>query len=119
MAETDSIEGWHAHVYFSPAEIDLARQVCEEVRDRFGVQMGRMHEGPVGPHPTGSCQLTVPPERFAEVTAWLALNRKGLVVFTHAETGQVWADHTDHLMWLGESQPLRLDVLRALLDKSD
>lgn len=112
-----TIAGWHAHVYFTEAEQERARAVCEAVRDRFGVTMGRMHVAPVGPHPTGSCQLSVPPEAFADVMAWLALNRDGLVVFTHAETGDVMADHTQHVVWLGESLPLRLDVLGALVEK--
>jgi len=111
--DPENITGWHAHVYFTDGQIDRARAVCEAVRDRFEIQMGRMHPAPVGPHPTGSCQLSVPPEKFAEVTAWLALNRDGLTVFTHAETGDVMADHIQHVVWLGESQPLRLDVLRA------
>ena len=51
------------------------------------------------------------------MTAWLALNRDGLTVFTHAETGDVMADHTDHVVWLGESQPLRLEVLREILSR--
>ena len=117
MAETTTITGWHAHVYFSEAEIGRAERLCEAARARFGVEMGRMHAGPVGPHPTGSCQLTVPPAAFAEVIAWLALNREGLTVFAHAETGDAWADHTRHVIWLGESQPLRLDVLRSILDR--
>ncbi|MEM7212292.1 MAG: DOPA 4,5-dioxygenase family protein, partial [Pseudomonadota bacterium] len=104
--DTSTISGWHAHVYFGPEQVDRAKAVCEAVRDSFGVQMGRMHVEPVGPHPTGSCQLTVPPEKLADVTAWLALNRDGLTVFTHAETGDVMADHTRHVVWLGESQSL-------------
>ena len=118
MQDTAQITGWHAHVYFSTEQIAKARALCEAVRDRFQIPMGRIHEGPVGPHPTGSCQLSVPVEKFAEVTAWLALNRDGLTVFTHAETGHVWADHTEHVVWLGESLPLRLDVLRDLLEKN-
>ena len=117
MTETSSITGWHAHIYFAEDEVDRARAVCEAARDRFGIQMGRMHVAPVGPHPTGSCQMSVPPEKFAEVTAWLVLNRDGLTVFTHAETGDVMADHTAHVVWLGESVPLRLDVLRAAIAK--
>ena len=117
MSSTESIKGWHAHVYFSKDETEQARAVCEEASERFALEMGRMHEGPVGPHPTGSCQLSVPPEQFAQAIAWLALNRQGLVVFAHAETGDAWADHTKHVVWLGESLPLRLDVLRSLLDK--
>ena len=117
MIDPSSITGWHAHVYFAEDQMDRALAVCEAVRDRFGIQMGRMHPKPVGPHPTGSCQMTVPPEKFAEVMAWLALNRDGLTVFTHAETGDVMADHTQHVVWLGDSQPLRLDVLRAAIEK--
>lgn len=117
MADPATITGWHAHVYFDEAEVDRAKAICAAIRDRFDIQMGRMHMAPVGPHPKGSCQLTVPPEKFAEVTAWLALNRDGLTVFTHAETGDVMADHTQHVVWLGESQPLRLDVLRAAIAK--
>ncbi len=117
MQDTATIKGWHAHVYFEPDQHDRAQAICEAVRDRFAVQMGRMHVQPVGPHPTGSCQLSVPPEKFADVTAWLALNRDGLTVFTHAETGDVMADHTEHVVWLGESQPLRLEVLREILSR--
>lgn len=118
MKETSTITGWHAHVYFDPDRIEEARKVCEAVRDRYGIAMGRMHAAPVGPHPTGSCQLTVPPDRFAEVIGWLALNRDGLAVFAHAETEDPLADHTEHVIWLGESRPLRLDVLRAALNKT-
>ena len=118
MTDPAAIQGWHAHVYFTEAEIDHARVLCEAARDQFGIKMGRMHPAPVGPHPTGSCQISVPPEKLADVIGWLALNRDGLTVFTHAETGDVMADHTQHVVWLGESQPLRLDVLKTFLDKA-
>ena len=117
MKSIDTITGWHAHVYFDADQIDRATAVCEAASDRFDIPMGRMHSQPVGPHPTGSCQLSVPPEKFAEVTAWLALNRNGLTIFTHADTGDVMADHTDHVIWLGESQSLRLEVLKNILSR--
>jgi DOPA 4,5-dioxygenase len=116
MRDVNTIQGWHAHVYFSPDQIDQARAVCEAAQERFDIEMGRMHPDPVGPHPTGSCQLTVPPEKFSEVTAWLTLNRAGLDVFTHAETGDVWTDHTQHVVWLGQSHDLRLDVLKKFVE---
>ena len=118
MTDTATITGWHAHVYFAESAMDRARQVCEAARDLFGIRMGRMHAQPVGPHPTGSCQLSVPAEQFQEVIPWLALNRDGFDIFVHAESGDPWADHTRHVVWLGESRPLRLDVLRAALEKS-
>ena len=117
MNNTDAITGWHAHVYFDAAEIDRARAVCEAVRDRFAIPMGRLHPEAVGPHPVGSCQLSVPPEKFGEVAAWLTLNRDGLDVFVHAETGDAWTDHTRHVVWLGQSHALRLDVLKAAISR--
>ena len=107
---TDSITGWHAHVYFDLDSKTAARALCEDAAARFGIVMGRMHDGPVGPHPTGSCQLTVPAASFAEVIPWLALNRGALTVFAHAETGDHLADHTRHVLWLGESLPLDLSI---------
>jgi len=107
-----TISGYHVHVYFDIDSIDKARALCEAARDRFGVVMGRMHEKPVGPHPRWSCQLAFGPEAFAEVVPWLALNRSGLTVFLHPETGDVIADHTEHALWMGEMLPLNIDALR-------
>ncbi len=105
------ISGYHAHVYFDAGSVAKARDICEVARDRFGVQMGRVHEKNVGPHPRWSCQLAFEPEKFAEVVPWLALNRAGLTVFLHPETGDVIADHTEHAMWMGEMLPLELAAL--------
>lgn len=110
MNDTGTITGWHAHVYFNAGTKEAARALCEAAVGHFGIAMGRMHGGPVGPHPTGSCQLSVPPGAFAEVIPWLALNRGGLTVFAHAETGDHLADHTEHVLWLGESRPLDLSI---------
>ena len=68
-----------------------------------------MHDNPVGPHPRGSCQLTIGKEQFTDVVSWLVLNRSGLTVFTHAQTGNALKDHTDHVIWLGPSETLKLD----------
>ncbi|MGI9415483.1 MAG: DOPA 4,5-dioxygenase family protein [Hyphomicrobiales bacterium] len=108
MAE---IAGYHAHIYFNEATVDQARTLCERARDRFGVEMGRMHLKPVGPHPCWSCQLAFGADAFAEVMPWLVLNRNGLVVFTHAETGDVLKDHTEHAIWMGDIKPLDLSAL--------
>ncbi len=110
MSDIDKITGWHAHVYFDAETKEAARALCEGAAQRFGIAMGRMHDGPVGPHPTGGCQLSVPPDAFAQVIPWLALNRGGLTVFAHAETGEHLADHTEHVLWLGEPMPLDLSI---------
>lgn len=107
------IESFHAHVYYdAPKTRAQADKLCKDAGEKFGIRVGRMHDNPVGPHPRGSCQLTVPKEQFAEVTSWLVLNRKGLTVFTHAQTGNALKDHTDHVIWLGPSETLKLDQFR-------
>ncbi len=105
------ITGYHAHVYFDETSVEKARAICEQARDLFGVEMGRVHERPVGPHPCWSCQLAFGPELFAAVMPWLALNRDGLVVFCHPETGDVIADHTRHAIWMGTGLELDLKPL--------
>ncbi|MEM7240143.1 MAG: DOPA 4,5-dioxygenase family protein [Pseudomonadota bacterium] len=102
--------GWHAHVYFDPEDEAKARALCETARDRFGVEMGRVHTAPIGPHPRGSCQLAVPPEIFGDVIAWLIANRSGLTVFAHGESDNAYADHTAHVLWLGSSETLDLSI---------
>lgn len=102
------IKGYHAHVYFDASTIDLARALCEQAAQLFDLKMGRVHERPVGPHPDWSCQLAFAPEVFAQVVPWLALNRRGLVVFLHPDTGDDLQDHTDHAIWMGAMRPLDL-----------
>ncbi|MCR9126874.1 MAG: DOPA 4,5-dioxygenase family protein [Rhodobacteraceae bacterium] len=104
------IRGYHAHVYFDEKTVDRARALCEAVRDRFGAEMGRVHERAVGPHPMFSCQLAFGPQAFADIVPWLALNRDGLIVFTHPDTGDDLADHRDHGIWMGAMPKLKLDI---------
>lgn len=70
--------------------------------------MGRFHCKPVGPHPCWSCQLAFNSDRFAELVAWLSLNRNGLNILLHPLTGDDLQDHTAHAGWLGMSQALNL-----------
>lgn len=105
------IREFHAHVYFDASTIDQAKRLCEQARDRFSVSMGRVHERPVGPHPMWSCQLAFGPDQFGTIVPWLAMNRNGLVIFTHPETGDVIKDHTDHAIWMGDIMPLELSAL--------
>lgn len=107
------IDSWHAHVYFDAASRDSAwslRQViAAELAHR--TTLGRFHERPVGPHPMWSYQLEIAPAHFAHVIAWLALNRGGLDVFVHPNTGDALRDHRDCPLWLGRSHALNLAAL--------
>ncbi len=101
---------FHAHVYFDENKVIQARVLCEEARDLFDIPMGRVHEKNVGPHPRWSCQLSVSPEKFGDVMIWLSLNRNGLTLFIHANTGDDLKDHTKHAIWMGEMLDLDLSI---------
>ena len=105
------IENFHAHVYYDAPTRAQALKLCEAAGQKFGVKVGRMHDNPVGPHPRGSCQLEFAADLLGEVLPWLILNRNGLTVFAHAETGNALRDHTEHVIWLGPSEPLKLSAL--------
>ena len=106
------IQDFHAHIYFDSAQVEQARALGDAANARFGVPVGHYHQRPVGPHPRGSVQLTVPPDRFGEFAQWLVLNRGDLTIFAHANTGDDLADHTRHVIWFGDSEELNLSMFR-------
>lgn len=104
------VRDFHAHIYFDPEEIDHARALASETQRLFNVPVGHFHLRPVGPHPRGSVQMTVPPDRFGEMARWLAVNRGGLTVFAHASTGDDLRDHRVNVIWFGPSEQLDLSL---------
>jgi DOPA 4,5-dioxygenase len=104
------ITDFHAHIYFDPDELEQARGLARAAQERFGLSVGHFHQKPVGPHPRGSCQLTVAPEDFGGFAAWAAIHRGGLTIFAHASTGDDAADHSKHVIWFGPSEKLDLSI---------
>ncbi len=109
--DTAKITGYHAHVYYDEQTKPIAARVRERIEERFEVRMGRWHDRPIGPHPRWSYQVAFEPALFAEIVPWLMLNRQGLTVFLHPETGEQVPDHRDHPIWFGESLEVDLSVL--------
>lgn len=103
---------YHAHVYFNPDEAEAAGALCAAMKDALGVAMGRVHVKPVGPHPRGSCQMTIPAAQIGDAIPWLMLHRGQFTVFCHGNSGNDLADHTAHVMWLGPSEALDLSQFR-------
>jgi DOPA 4,5-dioxygenase len=104
------IKNFHAHVYFEPEQFEQAKALCEQAHSLFDVKIGRFHHKPVGPHPMHMCQLTVNTARIGEFIPWLALNRNGLVMFIHPDTGDDLKDHTEHAIWMGKMMTLDLSI---------
>lgn len=106
----DGIKDFHAHIYFDASQFDAARALAGRARGLFGVVVGSFHERPVGPHPRGSCQLTVPAAQFGAFATWAALNRGELTIFAHADTGEDLIDHSRNVVWFGPSEALDLSI---------
>ena len=104
------VRDFHAHIYFDPDQIDQGRALGRTLAERFQVPVGHFHERPVGPHPRGSCQITIPPDQFGVVATWLSVNRGDLTIFAHASTGDDKADHSRNVIWFGPSEALDLSI---------
>ncbi len=104
-------DGYHVHVYFTSQSKPAAQTVVSGLAENFGLKPGSFHDKQVGPHPVGSCLLVIPVDLLGPVINWLTLNRQGLTIFIHAETGDVMKDHTEHTIWMGSMPELDMDFL--------
>lgn len=112
MKEPGAIHGWHAHVYYAPETRAAAEQLREGIGARWpDAVLGRWHDKLVGPHARSMYQVAFAPERFADIVSFIALNRQGLTVLVHPESGRQKPDHLEHAFWFGEILPLDASVL--------
>ena len=103
-----TISDYHAHVYFQPHQQPAAQRLRQSLDTRFDVRLGRWQKLPYGPHPRPMYQVAFTPERLGQILPWLMLNRSGLDILVHPETGDEILDHTDHALWLGQQLPLNM-----------
>jgi aromatic ring-cleaving dioxygenase len=117
--DPQAIADYHAHVYYDATK---TRGRAERLRARIAAEfprakLGRWHDELVGPHPQSMYQVAFPSRLLASFVPWLMLNRDGLTVLLHPETGDDYRDHTAHACWFGAALPLRVDVLRKAAEK--
>jgi aromatic ring-cleaving dioxygenase len=109
-----SIAEYHAHIYYDAA---ATRGRAERLRERVGAEfpqakLGRWHDELVGPHTQSMYQIAFPSDMLSSFVPWLMLNRDGLTILLHPETGDDYRDHTAHAAWFGAVLPLRVEVFR-------
>ena len=109
------IKDYHAHIYYDPATTrDKAARLRERVVATFPeAVVGRWHDELVGPHLRSMYQVAFPSEMLAAFVPWLMLNRDGLTILLHPETGNAYRDHTAHAAWFGEVLTLRLEAFET------
>lgn len=104
---------YHAHVYFGPDTVEQARALRElAISSELPAAVGRFHEKNVGPHPHWSFQLAFEAADFDRVIGWLDSHRDGLDALVHGLTGDDYADHTAHAMWLGNEAVLDTSMFK-------
>lgn len=114
MRDASDIKAYHAHIYFDPATKPFALTLREAITARFTVEMGRVHDVPVGPHPQSMYQVAFAIDEFAKLVPWLMLNRGALSILVHPRTDDEVADHERLPLWLGTPLPLDIEFLRNL-----
>lgn len=101
------IASYHAHLYFDgPRQRAVALAVREQIAQRFQVALGGVHDAPVGPHVRPMYQISFDIATFSTLVPWLMLNRGGLAVLIHPNTGRERDDHLHQALWLGEMLPI-------------
>lgn len=97
-SDPSSIAEYHAHVYYDPqATRDRAERLRARVAAEFPLAtLGRWHDELVGPHTQSMYQIAFPASELASFLPWLMLNRDGLSVLLHPETGDDYRDHSAH-----------------------
>ncbi|QPQ89097.1 DOPA 4,5-dioxygenase family protein (plasmid) [Burkholderia gladioli] len=112
LQRISQIQSYHAHIYFDGTEEHQAALLLRsEIADRFYVTLGRVHERAIGPHARPMYQVSFAPDQFNRFVPWLMMNRKGLAVLIHPNTGRPKRDHLSDAMWMGEILPINSDPL--------
>ncbi|CAM6089088.1 unnamed protein product [Calypogeia fissa] len=103
------IRSYDVHIYFwqtDAADTEKARALREEIQLKFPeLKVYKFWEQPIGPHPTGMFEVDLKtPEEFASFVPWLTVNRRGLSVLVHPNTGRPRDDHLVNGLWIGDKQ---------------
>ena len=111
-----TIEDYHAHIYYDPASKDRAALLRQWVEQRFAgrMRMGSWHDEPVGPHVQAMYQIAFPPDLLPSLMPFLMLNRMGLTILLHPQSGRPRDDHTLNAVWMGQILPVKTEVLREV-----
>jgi aromatic ring-cleaving dioxygenase len=101
------IASYHAHIYFDPeTQRAEAMAIREAAQERFAVNLGRVRDGPVGPHSQAMFQIAFEPALFGSLVPWLMLNNRGLSILVHPNTTNEKRDHLLDAVWIGRPLPV-------------
>lgn len=112
MTQAPAVHGYHAHVYYNHDTLPLATKLRETLAEQFPVQVGKLNDDPVGPHPVSQFAAIFEADKFQAVVPWLMLNRQGLDILIHPLTDDMVDDHSVYALWLGSPIELKLHTMQ-------
>ena len=111
MSIEERIQDYHVHVYYNAESKPRAEALRAKLEAAFPeAEYGRWHDQPVGPHPEGSYQVKFGHDLFARIVPFVALEREGLTLLVHPNSGDHLADHQDNAIWMGSMPALKLSI---------
>lgn len=117
MTKTFRSKYFHSHIYFDAStRVTAATLQQNMLRDLpKTVQVSRLVDRPIGPHPLPMFEVDFPIADYPVVRAYLEEHRGTHDVLIHQVTeDDVW-DHTEGAEWLGEPQKLDIQFLRDFM----
>ena len=104
---------FHAHIYFTENEIELAKQVREDliVATPQLTYVGELIQKPIGPHPKPMFEIHIPAVDINKAALLIDKKRAGLSVLIHPAQEDKLAAHTIFARWLGKKLSLNIDTL--------
>jgi aromatic ring-cleaving dioxygenase len=114
-----NMKHYHAHIYFKPEETTSARRLARRALVTGIAETVKLHERPVGPHPTGMLELHFNEVSYALVTKWIETHCGMYSVLIHQDTGDDVKDHTDGIRWLGQKLPLDFGFFELIQSRPD
>lgn len=101
---------YHAHIYEAPRGPGLLALRVRATKQLGGVEVGRLHKGPIGPHTRAMFQIAFEPEQLRNVLPWLMHHRGESPVLIHPVHGDPRREHSEDALWLGAPVALDLDI---------
>ncbi len=105
---------FHVHIYFEPDTLERARLLAERASLMDLFEFVKLHEQPIGPHPTGMIEAHFNQPSYHSVSDWVKANRGAFSALIHSDTGDDIKDHTDGIAWLGKELPLDFDFFKLI-----
>lgn len=112
------MEKFHAHIYFTDNEIELAQQVRNDLIRAIPqlTYVGELIPKPIGPHSRPMFEIHIPAAEIDHIAPVIDKKRAGLSVLIHPVQDDELAAHTVFARWLREKLELDLNILNPIKD---